>query len=303
MGMSQEQLEAVQRLLRDGPLDMGGEAPGQRAIFEQMMAARPLAADVTTRQDTLGGVPVVAVDVAETEPRGVVVYFHGGGYALGSAAATVGLASDVARSAGARVISVDYRLAPEHPYPAATDDALAAWQGLLDAGQDPAETAFVGESAGGGLALAAMLAARDAGLPLPSSAVLMSPWADLTLAGASMTGKAAADPALTAAGLRRRALDYAAGQDLAQPLISPVFGDLAGLPALLIQAGSDEILLDDATRLAARAAACDVAVTLQVTPGVPHVFQGFAAVLEEGAAALASAGSFLRDHLTVGALQ
>src|ERR1700761_1378452 len=303
MSMSQEQREAVEGLLRGGPLDMGGEAPEQRVIFEQMLAARPLAAHVTTRQDMLGGVPVGAVDVAGTEPRGVVVYFHGGGYALGSAAATAGLASEVARSTGTRVVSVDYRLAPENPYPAAVDDALAAWRGLLETGQAPAQTAFAGESAGGGLVLAAMLAARNAGLPLPSSAVLMSPWADLTLAGASMTGKAAADPALTAAGLRRRALDYAAGQDLAHPLISPVFGDLAGLPPLLIQAGSDEILLDDATRLAARAAACDVAVTLQVTPGVPHVFQGFAAVLDEGASALASAGSFLRDHLTVGAVQ
>jgi epsilon-lactone hydrolase len=301
--MSQEQREAVARLLRDGPLDIGGKAPEQRVIFEQMMAGRPLAADVTTRQDTLGGVPVVAVDAAGTEPRGLVVYFHGGGYALGSAAATAGLASEVARCAGARVISVDYRLAPEHPYPAAVDDALAAWRGLLEAGQDTAETAFAGESAGGGLALAALLAARDAGLPLPSSAMLMSPWADLTLAGPSMTGKAGADPALTAAGLRRRALEYAAGQDLAQPLISPVFGNLAGLPPLLIQAGSDEILLDDATRLAARAASSDVAVTLQVTPGVPHVFQGFAAVLDEGAAALASAGAFLRGHLTASALQ
>jgi epsilon-lactone hydrolase len=300
--MSREQREAVERLLRDGPLDMGGEAPEQRVIFKQMMTVQPLAADVITRQDTLGGVPVVAIDVAGTESRGVVVYFHGGGYALGTAAATAGLASDVARSAGARVISVDYRLAPEHPYPAAVDDALAVWRGLLEAGQDPAETAFAGESAGGGLAMAAMMAARDAGLPLPSSAVLMSPWADLTLAGPSMTSKADADPALTEAGLRRRALDYAAGHNPGQPLISPVFGNLTGLPALLIQAGSDEILLDDATRLAARAAAGDVPVTLQVTPGMPHVFQGFAAVLDEAAAALAGAGVFLRGHLSAGAL-
>jgi epsilon-lactone hydrolase len=295
--MSQEQREAVKRLLRDGPLDMGGDVREQRVIFDQMMAAHALPDDVITRQDTLGGVPVTVIDIAGTQSRGVVVYFHGGAYALGSAPATAGLASEVARSAGARVISVDYRLAPEHPYPAATDDALAVWRGLLETGQDPAETAFAGESAGGGLAVAAMLTARDAGLPLPSAAVLMSPWADLTLTGASMTGKAAADPALTAAGLARRARDYAAGSDLAQPLISPVSGNLSGLPALLIQVGSDEILLDDATRLAARAAAGDVPVTLQVTPGVPHVFQGFAAVLDEGAAALTAAGAFLRDHL------
>jgi epsilon-lactone hydrolase len=298
MNMSQEQREAVAQLLREGPLDIGGDVREQRVIFEQMMTARPLPADVSTRQDTLGGVPVVVIDVAGTGSGGVVVYFHGGGYALGTAGITVGLAAEVARSAGARVISVDYRLAPEHPYPAAVDDALAAWRGLLAAGQDPAATAFAGESAGGGLALAAMIAARDAGLPLPSAAVLMSPWADLTLAGASMAGKAAADPALTEAGLRRRASGYAARHDPAQPLISPVFGDLAGLPPLLVQAGSDEILLDDATRLAASAAASDVAVTLQVTPGVPHVFQGFAAVLDEGATALANAGAFLRGHLT-----
>jgi acetyl esterase/lipase len=300
--MSDKQRDAVEQLLRDG-LDIGGEAREQRAIFEQMLSAQPLASDVTTREETLGGVPVVVIDVAGTKSHDTVLHFHGGGYALGSAAATAGLASDLGRAAGARVISVDYRQAPEHPFPAAVDDALAAWRGLLEAGQDPSKAAFAGESAGGGLAVAALLAARDAGLALPSSAVVISPWTDLTLSGASVTGKAGVDPALTAAGLRRRVREYAAGNDPAQPLISPVFADLDGLPALLIQVGSHEILLDDAIRLAAHAAAADVAVTLQVTPGMPHVFQGFAALLDEGQAALASVGDFLRAHLTANALR
>ena len=141
------------------------------------------------------------------------------------------------------------------------------------------------------------MALKHAGLPQPTAAVLMSPWADLTLSGDSISGKAAVDPALTPDGLARRAADYLADGDPAEELVSPIFADLTGLPPLLIQAGSHEILLDDATRLAAHAAAADVAVRLEVTPGVPHVFQGFAAMLDEGDAALTSAGKFLRAHL------
>jgi epsilon-lactone hydrolase len=296
--MSQGQRDAIDQMMRHGSLDLGGDVPEQRANFEKMIAAIPLADDVVTATGALGGIPVVNVEVAGVESGDVVFYLHGGAYAIGSAAASAGLASDVVRRAGARAISVDYRLAPESPYPAAVDDAVAAYRALLES-VPSSRIAIVGESAGGGLAVATLVALKLAGLPQPSSAAVFSPWADLTLSGDSMRAKAAVDPSFTPAGLRLRAADYAAGS-LADPLASPVFADLAGLPPLLIQAGSHEILLDDATRLAARAAAADVPVTLEVTPGVPHVFQAFSALLEEADAALNSAGTFIRAHLAAG---
>ena len=295
--MSQQQRDALDQMSRQAPLDLGGDVQEQRVVFEKMIASIPLPGDVMATPGTLGGVPVVNVDVAGVESDDVLFYLHGGAYCIGSAAASVGLASDVVRRAGARAISVDYRLAPENPSPAAVDDAVTAYRALLDS-VPAARVAIVGESAGGGLTAATLVALKAAGLPQPCCAVMFSPWADLTLSGDSVTGKAAVDPALTPAGLRLRAADYAAGRPLADPLLSPVFADLTGLSPLLIQAGSHEILLDDATRLAARAAAADVQVTLEVTPGVPHVFQAFAALLDEAGAALDSAGAFIRAHLS-----
>jgi monoterpene epsilon-lactone hydrolase len=295
--VSRQQRDALDQLLRDAPLDLGGEVAEQRAIFEEMMAAIPVPADVTTSSGSLGGIGVVNVEAAGADHAKVIFYLHGGAYAIGTAASAVGLASDLARRVGARLVSVDYRLAPEHPHPAALDDAVAAYRGLLDSGVAASAIAIAGESAGGGLAAATLVALKHAGLPQPTGAVLMSPWADLTLSGESISAKAAVDPALAPEGLRRRAIDYTADRDPTADVVSPIFADLTGLPPLLIQAGSHEILLDDATRLASRAAAADVAVRLEVTPGVPHVFQGFAAMLDEGDAALTSAGQFLRAHL------
>jgi acetyl esterase/lipase len=296
--VSQQQRDALDQLLRNAPLELGGDLAEQRVIFEEMMAAIPVPADVTTSSATLGGIPVVNVEVAGADPEWVIFYLHGGAYAIGTAALSVGLASDLARRAGTRLVTVDYRLAPEHPYPAALEDAVGAYRGLLDAGVSPSAIAVAGESAGAGLATAVLVALKHAELPQPTAAVLMSPWADLTLSGESIRRKAAVDPVLTPDGLTRRIADYLADGDPARELVSPIFADLTELPPLLIQAGSHEILLDDATRLAASAAAADVAVTLEVTPGVPHVFQGFAAMLDEGDAALTSAGEFLRAHLT-----
>jgi acetyl esterase/lipase len=245
----------------------------------------------------LGGVPTAEITVDGIEPRHVVLYFHGGVYVLGEAAQAAGLAAQIARRTNATVISVGYRLAPENPYPAAVDDALAAYQALLDNGNDPADIAFAGESAGGGLAIATLVNARDHGLPPPAAAYVMSPYADLTLAGTTMDTKRDLDPLLSPEALRARVPDYTAGHDPALALISPVFADLAGLPPLIIQAGTHEVLLDDAIRLARQAATADVAVSLDITPGVPHVFQAYAPILDEGAAALDRAGQLLAAHL------
>jgi acetyl esterase/lipase len=295
--MTQQQREAIEGMLRASPFDPAGDLRQQRPLFDKMIAAAPLPADVVTTPGQAGGVPVIYVDVPGTTTDGVIVYFHGGFFTIGSAATSVGLASDLARQARMPVVSVDYRLAPEHPYPAAPDDAMTAYQGLLDNGQDVARLALAGESAGANLALVTLAAIGRAGLPQPASAVLMSPWVDLAGTGDSIKTKADADPVITADAVRARARDYLAGADASDCAVSPLYGSLAGLPPLLIQAGSHEILLDDAIRLAARAAHDDVAVTLDVTPGVPHVFQSFAAILDEGQAALTRAGAFLRQHI------
>ena len=208
-----------------------------------------------------------------------------------------GLAAQVGRRTDAKVISVDYRLAPEHPYPAAVDDARAAYEGLLHDGTAPSDIVLAGESAGGALAVATLVNARDRGLPLPAATLVMSPYADLTLAGATMETKREADPLMSREGLRLRVTDYISGQDAALGLISPIFAELSGLPPLIIQAGSHEVLLDDAIRLARQAATADVEVTLEITPGVPHVFQAYHPILDEAVVALDRAGQFLSAHL------
>ncbi|HEY3751843.1 MAG TPA: alpha/beta hydrolase [Pseudonocardiaceae bacterium] len=294
--MTQQQRQALDDLLRAGSLDVGGDVIEQRVVFHEMISAVPLPEDVSAEQGELGGVPVVTVQTPGLDPSVALLYFHGGAYALGSAADSVGLAADVARRVGARAVSVDYRLAPEHPFPAAIDDAVAAYRGLLDEGVPSPKIAFVGESAGGGLVAAALVAIEDAGLPQPSSAAVFSPWADLTVSGVSATTRADLDPALTPAALRTRARDYLGDRDTATPLASPIHADLGGLPPLLIQVGSHEILLDDAIRLAARAAEHDVAVELQVWPKVPHVFQGFAAMLDDADRALLAAAAFIKRN-------
>jgi acetyl esterase/lipase len=283
--------------MADFPVDVGGDPIGQRAVFERVTTAQPLPDDVITTSGSLGGVPTLDIATAETRSDAVLLWFHSGWYVLGSPRTAAALSSDVARRTGAKVVSVDYRLAPEHPYPAALQDARAAYRGLLDSGVRPQDVAMVGESAGGGLVASTLASLGEEGLPQPAAAVLFSPWADLTLSGESMTTKVGIDPAFVPEKVSVRVADYVGDADPADPAISPIFADLRGLPPLLIQAGSYEILLDDAVRLAARAAAADVPVRLEVTPAVPHYFQAFAAMLEEGDAALDNVARFLEAHL------
>jgi epsilon-lactone hydrolase len=296
--MSIEQRETLDAILRQSAFPADSDVYEQRRLLRELLSAQPLPAEVTVTAAALGGVPTAEITVDGIDARHVVLYFHGGVYAMGDAALAADLASQVGRRTQAKAISVDYRLAPEHPYPAAVDDALAAYEALLDSGIAPSDIVFAGESAGGGLAIATLVNARDHGLPLPAAAFVMSPYADLTLAGATMDAKGELDPLLSREALEARVGDYASGQDAAIGLISPIFADLSGLPPLIIQAGSHEVLLDDAVRLARAAATADVEVALEITPQVPHVFQAYHAILDEGAAALDRAGRRLSAHLT-----
>ena len=296
--MSTEQRETLDMILRQSAFPVGSGVDEQRRHLRELVSAQPLSAEVTVTTAALGGVTTAEITVDGIEPRHVVLYFHGGVYVIGDAFLAADLASQVGRRTDAKVISVDYRLAPEHPYPAAVDDALAAYEALLQDGAAPSDIAFAGESAGGGLAIATLVNARDHGLPLPAATLVMSPYADLTLAGPTMETKREVDPLLSGELLQPRVTDYTAGQDAALDLISPIFADLSGLPPLIIQAGTHEVLLDDAVRLAQRAAADDVEVTLEITPGVPHVFQAYHAILDEAGAALDRAGQFLSAHLS-----
>ncbi len=296
--MSTEQKENLEAILRQSAFPAGIDLNEQRRQLRELISAQPLPADVTVTAAALGGIPTAEITIDGTGPRHVVLYFHGGVYVLGDAFQAAGLASQIGRRTGAKVISVDYRLAPEHPYPAAVNDALAAYEALLRNGTAPSDIAFAGESAGGGLAIATLVNARDHGLPLPAAAYVMSPYADLTLTGTTMRTKREADVLMSPEALQARVTDYTSGQDAALGLISPVFADLSGLPPLIIQAGTHEVLLDDAIRLARQAATADVEITLDITPGVPHVFQTFSPILDEAAAALDRAGHFLSAHLT-----
>src|SRR6266566_28765 len=295
--VSAEQRETLDAILRQSAFPAGSDVGEQRRLLAELTSAQPLPAGVTVTAAALGGVPAAEITVDGVEPRHVVLYFHGGVYVLGDAFQAADLASQVGRRTRARVISVDYRLAPEHPYPAAVDDALAAYEALLQDGTAPSEILFAGESAGGGLGVATLVNARDHGLPLPAAAFVMSPYADLTLAGATMQTKREVDVLMSRENLQSRVTDYTSGQDAALGLISPIFADLSGLPPLIIQAGTHEVLLDDAVRLARQAATADVEVTLDITPRVPHVFQTFYPILDEAAAALDRAGQFLSAHL------
>ena len=295
--MSIEQRESLETILRQGALPSNAGVNEQRRVLRELLSAQPLAADVTVAEAALGDIRTAEITVDGIETRHVVMYFHGGVYVLGDAFLAADLASQVGRRTSAKVISVDYRLAPEHPYPAAVDDALAAYEALLRSGTAAWDIAFAGESAGGGLAIATMINAREHGLPLPTAAFVMSPYVDLTLAGATMETKREADPLLSPEALRTRVTDYTASQDASLGLISPIFAELSGLPPLIIQVGSHEVLLDDAIRLAAVAASADVEVTLDITPGVPHVFQAYHAILDEAVEALDRAGRLLSTHL------
>jgi acetyl esterase/lipase len=223
---------------------------------------------------------------------------HGGGYVLGSLATGRPLASRVAHAAEARILNVEYRLAPEHPFPAALHDSVTAYTGLLHEGVDPATIAVLGDSAGGGLAVATLVAARDQGLPLPAAGVCISPWVDLTLSNSSLFTNDGRDPQINRHLLAEMAAAYLQGQEPTLPLASPAYADLSGLPPLLIHAGTAEVLFDDARMLAVAANNAGVEVTLELYEHMIHVWHAYAPGLPEGGAAIDRIASWLADRWT-----
>nr|AJZ73156.1 esterase GX1 [uncultured bacterium] len=267
---------------------------GMRAVMEEMVM--PVPDDVKCTPVNAGGVPaewIVAPGAAEDR---FLLYLHGGGYVMGSIKTHREMVSRISRMAGVRALALDYRLAPESPFPAAVDDATAAYRWLLAQGAKPARTAIAGDSAGGGLALATLVAIRDGKQPLPAAGVCLSPWADMEGVGASMTSKAKEDPIVQKEMLLGMAKLYLGGADPKTPLAAPLHADLRGLPPLLIQVGSAETLLDDSTRVTERAKAAGVKVDLEIWPDMIHVFQLFAPILPEGQEAVAKIGKFIREH-------
>ena len=253
-----------------------------------------LAADVTVEPVTANGVKAEWTSTPDADRGKAILYLHGGGYVIGSLDSHRHLAAEAGRAARSRTLAIDYRLAPEHPFPAAVDDSLAAYRFLLANGVPSGGITIAGDSAGGGLAVAAMLAIRDAGLPQPACGWTISPWVDMEAIGDSMVGKAASDPTVQKAGILDMAKHYLNGADPRSPLAAPIYGDLRGIAPLLIQVGAAETLLDDAIRLAQVAGAADVAVDLQIWPEMIHVWHVYYPELTAGRRAIAAGGEFAR---------
>jgi monoterpene epsilon-lactone hydrolase len=290
--MASEELATVLELVSGA--DLGGLTLAERRALMSSAGAPP--AGTRLEPADADGVPAEWVTAAGVTGERVVLFFHGGAYHMGSPASLRSLLSQLSAAAGARVLSAGYRLAPEHPFPAAVDDALTVYRWLIARGTDARQIVISGNSSGGGLALAALVALRDAGDPPPGAAVVMSPWTDLDLSGDSLRTRAAADVLLTPDGAREAADWYLAGQDPRHPYASPLYADLRGLPPILVQVGDAEILRDDSTRFAAAARAAGVDVTLEVWDEMPHVWHAFAGLLPEADQAVERIGGWLREH-------
>ncbi len=268
----------------------------RRAQYERAEKAFPTPPDVKVERVNAPVAPAEWLRPPSAEPGRVVLYLHGGGYVIGSPRSHRHLAAAIASAAGASALLLDYRLAPEHPYPAAVDDATAAYRWLLDQAIAPARIVIAGDSAGGGLTVATLLALREAGVPLPAGGVCISPWVDLTCGGASYATKAAADPIVRRDGVEQMARAYLGATPPRTPLASPLFADLRGLPPLLIHVGSDEVLLDDAVQLAERSRAAGVDASLEVYERMIHVWHWFLPMLDEAQTAVDAIGRFVRTR-------
>jgi acetyl esterase/lipase len=292
--MAESQIAAVRALLASLPRPTGLDARRERLVA--LTSHYAIAPDVALQSVDAGGVRGEWSITPEADPRRVLLFLHGGAYIVGGIESHRHLVVQAGRVARVRTLALDYRLAPEHPFPAALDDALAAYRFLLSEGYAPADIVLAGESAGGGLALGALVALRDAGTPLPGCVWLSSPWTDLTMSGESMISKADVDPLIQKPYLIEAASAYLKGADPRTPLASPLFAELAGLPPLLIQVGGAETLLDDSMRLARAAAQANVRVVLETWPDMIHAWTLYYPQLDEGRRALDSMGRFVQTQ-------
>jgi len=293
--MTTAQLHSLVTLLRSRPAPETPNVGDARAGFEKMAQVLGGAPDAQCEKVDAGGVPAEWVAAPGHDAQRAVLYLHGGGYAIGSINTHRRLAYDISAASGARVLVIDYRLAPEHPFPAAVDDATTAWRWLLQQGLATSRLAIAGDSAGGGLTLATLVNLRDQKLGLPACAVAISPWVDLEGLGTSITTRSAQDPMVQKAGLLWMAGMYLNDKDAKTPLAAPLHADLKGLPPILVQVGTAETLLDDATRLAEKLHAAGGDVRLAVWPNMLHVFPLFAPILSEGREGCIEIGAFIRS--------
>ncbi len=291
------ELDNVIALVRSREADESqGATEGRRRSFERM--TDDFTIDVPARYSRVnaGGVTAEWVTAEGASDSRVVLYFHGGGYIIGSPRTHRAMLAHLSRDAAARVLALDYRLAPEHPFPAPVEDAVAAYRWLLSEGFDPANIVLGGDSAGGGLTIAALVQIRYLGLPIPAAGVCVSPWVDMEGLGDSMETRAAADPMVGKENLMVSAKTYLGGADPRAPLAAPLYADLHGLPPILIQVGDAEVLLDDSTRLAGIAREAGVDVQMDVWDDMIHVWHVFAPILPEGKQAIKQAGDFIKKH-------
>ncbi|MFN0094177.1 MAG: alpha/beta hydrolase [Dehalococcoidia bacterium] len=292
---SQESVALVELIKSQGGLGaLSVEAV--RARTAPAEGAPPLVEGTVTAATVSGGVPGEFINAPGAEEHRIVLYFHGGGYVMGNSPGHRQFCSRLSAATGARVLSVDYRLAPENPYPAAATDGVFAYQALVESGFAPGNIAIAGDSAGGGIAFSVLHQIKDRGLPMPSCAIGISPWTDLTNSGASMMARADVDPLLTGMALQWFANQYVTRDQAKEAFASPLLGDITGFPPLLIQCGTFEVLYDDSARMAEAAAKAGVSCTFEPYEGQIHVFPVIAPHLPESAEAVARMGAFVKSH-------
>ena len=296
--MASPELDKLVSMLRTAKISSDTPIEEVRAGWEKFAASFVPAADLSFKPDVAGGVAAEWVTAPDSDPSRVVLYLHGGGYTIGSIASYRSYTGRLARATQSRLLSVGYRLAPEHPFPAALDDAVSSYHWLLDQGISPSRIAIVGDSAGGGLALSMVIAIRDAGAPTPAAIVAIGPSTDLAKEGASMKERAHLDPIVTYESSMAHALRYVGPKgNLKHPLASPLYADLGGLPPLLIMVGTHEALFDDSTRFAAKARAAGVEVQLDIWEEMIHVWPFFADILPEGRQAIDKIGDYIKARV------